>query len=223
MSRVIPHSNVQWAGYLAQYVGQSGTQGSSPQNTNNALTSSDSDTYMTFAPAYSGTTNLIYAFNITGIPISATINSISCKVKIRCSNTGSFQSAVVQLYSGDTAKGTAIDFTNNTSTTVRTFSDCGTWTPSDFENDQTAVLQVSELHVYSGSYTTTGLMNQTEITLPSYVGFYNGNASPSYQLVSGYSPSTTETSSEGRVQFQTSSSYTGGTITILMKIKINFS
>lgn len=89
--------------------------------------------------------------------------------------------------------------------------------------NQTAVLQVSELHVYSGSYTTTGLMNQTEITLPSYVGFYNGSASPSYQLVSGYSPSTTETNSEGRVQFQTSSSYTGGTITILMKIKINFS
>lgn len=134
MSRVIPHSNVQWAGYLAQYVGQTGTQGSSPQNTNNALTSSDSDTYMTFLPAYSGTTNLIYAFNITGIPTSATINSISCKVKVRCSNTGSFQSAIVQLYSGDTAKGTAIDFTNNTSTTVRTFSDCGIWMPSDFEN-----------------------------------------------------------------------------------------
>ena len=51
----------------------------------------------------------------------------------------------------------------------------------------------------------------------------NQTASPSYQLVSGYSPSTTETNSEGRVQFQTSSSYTGGTITILMKIKINFS
>ena len=134
MSRVIPHSNVQWAGYLAQYVGQTGTQGSSPQNTNNALTSSDSDTYMTFLPAYTGTTNLIYAFNITGIPTSATINSISCKVKVRCSNTGSFQSAIVQLYSGDTAKGTAIDFTNNTSTTVRTFSDCGIWMPSDFEN-----------------------------------------------------------------------------------------
>lgn len=134
MSRVIPHSNVQWAGYLAQYVGQTGTQGSSPQNTNNALTSSNSDTYMTFLPAYTGTTNLIYAFNITGIPTSATINSISCKVKVRCSNTGSFQSAIVQLYSGDTAKGTAIDFTNDTSTTVRTFSDCGIWMPSDFEN-----------------------------------------------------------------------------------------
>ena len=134
MSRIIPHSNVQWTGHLAQYIGQTGTQGSSPQNTNNALTSSDSDTYMTFLPAYSGTTNLIYAFNIEGIPTSATINSISCKVKIRCSNTSGFQSAVVQLYSGDTAKGAAIDFTNDASTNIRTFSDCGTWTPSDFEN-----------------------------------------------------------------------------------------
>ena len=134
MSRVIPHDNVQWAGYLAQYVGQTGTIGSSPQNIDNALTSSDSDTYTTFLPSYSGTTNLIYAFNITGIPTSATINSISCKVKVRCSNTDSFQSAIVQLYSGDTAKGTAIDFTNSTSTAIRTFSDCGTWMPSDFEN-----------------------------------------------------------------------------------------
>lgn len=189
MSRVIPHSNVQWAGYLAQYVGQTGTQGSSPQNTNNALTSSDSDTYTTFMPAYTGITNLIYAFNITGIPTSATINSISCKVKIRCSNTNSFQSAIVQLYSGDTAKGTAIDFTNDTFTTVRTFSDCGIWMPSDFENARLIVSarkstnSTRYIYLYGCDLTIVYSYNEIEYEITATSDSSTITVSPSSQYI----------------------------------------
>lgn len=91
---------------------------------------------------------------------------------------------------------------------------------------QTCTVELSELHVYSGSYSNTGLMDRTEISLPQYAGFYNGSSPYSgatrYQITSGFIPSTTESSSNGRVQFQTSSSYSGGTITILMKVKLNF-
>ena len=71
--------------------------------------------------------------------------------------------------------------------------------------------------------TTPGV--SSTISLPSYVGFYNGNGysgSARYQIATGFPPSTTEGSSNGRTQFQTSSSYAGGTITIFMKVKVNF-
>lgn len=88
---------------------------------------------------------------------------------------------------------------------------------------QTATIELSELKVYSGHYSAITFGTTTETTLPANVGFYNGSASTKYQITDGFSPSTTESSSQGRVQFQTSSSYSGGTITILMKLKVNFS
>ncbi len=92
--------------------------------------------------------------------------------------------------------------------------------------NQTCTVELEVLHVYSGDYTTSGLMSGTEISLPTYLGFYNG-ASPysgatRYQIANGFNPSTTESSSNGRVQFQTSSSYSAGTVTVLMKVKLNF-
>lgn len=90
---------------------------------------------------------------------------------------------------------------------------------------QTATLVVEDLMVFSGSYTTSGLFNNSTISLPANVGFYNGtnySGTARYQIVSGFPPSTTEGNSNGRVQFQTSSGYAGGEITIVMKIKLNY-
>ena len=90
---------------------------------------------------------------------------------------------------------------------------------------QTASLVVDDLQVYNGDYASVTPGVSSTISLPSNVGFYNGNGysgSARYQIATGFPPSTTENSSNGRVQFQTSSSYGGGTITIFMKVKVNF-
>jgi len=93
---------------------------------------------------------------------------------------------------------------------------------------QTCTVVLEDLKVYSAAYTSTGFnFNQATINLPDYVGFYMpssyGSGAARYQIASNTNPSTTESGSSGRVQFQTSSQYTGGTITILMKVKLNFS
>lgn len=69
--------------------------------------------------------------------------------------------------------------------------------------------------------TTTG----TPIALPQYIGFYEGNnhtGADRYQIAEGFQPSYTEANSNGRLQFQTSSSYTGGPVTVVMKISFTY-
>lgn len=90
---------------------------------------------------------------------------------------------------------------------------------SSLGTNQTATVELADLKVYSGDYVSSGLMNQSTISLPAYVGFYSTNG---YGISNGFVPSTTESNSNGRCQFQTSSSYTGGTITIVMKAKLNY-
>lgn len=98
----------------------------------------------------------------------------------------------------------------------------GFWvTPPNMDTTKTPTLVVEDLQVYNGLNTTTG----TQITLPSYVGFYNGadySGDARYQIANGFLPSQTESNSNGRLQFQTSSSYAGGQITIVMKVKVNY-
>ena len=95
---------------------------------------------------------------------------------------------------------------------------------SSLGTNQTATVELVDLKIYSGAYSST-ILNQTAISLPSYLGFYNGtnySGAERYQIVNGFQPSTWESSSNGRVQFQTSSSYSGGTVTVLMKVKLNY-
>jgi len=108
----------------------------------------------------------------------------------------------------------------------------GVWVDSPSYNaslgsGQTCTLVVEDLKVFSGAYTSSGFdFTQSTIALPNYVGFYMpesyGSGAARYQIANNTHPSTTENNSNGKTQFQTSSSYTGGTITILMKIKLNF-
>ena len=139
MSRIITHNNVTWTGIPFEYLGTFGAFGGSGNGfTNssypltNALTNSSSSTYAQFTPASTNVGGGRFGFNITGIPENATINSVTCLVKIRCSGNG-FTTAEVQLYAGDTAKGTALDFTNDTSTTARSYTTTGSWTRAEID------------------------------------------------------------------------------------------
>lgn len=96
----------------------------------------------------------------------------------------------------------------------------GFWvSPPNMKANVQPTLQVDDIKVYSGNMVTSG----TTIELPQYIGFYGGtnySGADRYQIATGFTPSYTESNSNGRLQFQTSSSYTGGAITIVMKAKL---
>jgi hypothetical protein len=141
MSRIISRSNIQWTGIPAIYLGTVGSYGgtsgggfnSTSYPTSNSLTNSSSSTYSQFTPASGGEGSSRWGFDIE-IPDNATINSITCQIKVACSNGSGFSTARAQFFCGDTAKGTALDFTNNTSTTVRSYTNCGSWTREELDS-----------------------------------------------------------------------------------------
>ncbi len=104
----------------------------------------------------------------------------------------------------------------------------GYWVKSDtyvetLGTNQTAELVVEDLQVYKGKFNEVEIGIDETINLPVNVGFYDDHShsgTERYQIATGFQPSTIETNSNGRVQFQTSSSYKGDTITIVMKVKL---
>lgn len=171
MSRVISHSNIQWTGIPTGYLGTVGTYGGTSQNggftstsypTSNSLTNSSSTSYSRFTPATGGEGSSRWGFGISGIPDNTTINSITCQIKVACSNGSGLSTARVQFFCGDTAKGTALDFTNNTSTTVRSYTNCGSWTREELDS--------LELRITSQKNTTSN----------RYVNFYGADLTITY-------------------------------------------
>lgn len=79
---------------------------------------------------------IYYVYSISGIPAGATINSVSCSVRIARNNR--VGSSTVQLYNGTTAKGSSVTFsstnTTGTSVTPTNISDTGSWTVSELQN-----------------------------------------------------------------------------------------
>ena len=82
----------------------------------------------------SAETYIYWPFDCSSIPSNATIDSVSCSVKILISSTSSsyISSRTMQLYSGTTAKGSATTV-SSTSATTQSLT-CGTWTRSELQN-----------------------------------------------------------------------------------------
>lgn len=80
----------------------------------------------------SGTVGVVeYSFDLSSIPSNATITNVSCVVKGHEENA-SRSEFTLQLYSGNTAKGseTTVSGTSNTNYTL----DCGSWTRAEIDN-----------------------------------------------------------------------------------------
>lgn len=79
----------------------------------------------------SSTTGVVdYSFDLSSIPSSATIDSVSCVVKAHEENS-SRSSFTLQLYAGSTAKGSATTV-NGTSNATYTLT-CGSWTRAELD------------------------------------------------------------------------------------------
>ncbi len=78
---------------------------------------------------------LVYGFDTSNIPANAIISSVTCTTLASCYSNGQyFTTKTIQLYSGDTAKGTATTITGNGSTSASHTIDGGSWTRQELTN-----------------------------------------------------------------------------------------
>ncbi len=76
--------------------------------------------------------HIYYNFPDANLPSGASITSVACSVKGYVSRTNGYPS--VQMYSGTTAKGSAMNITSTTTTNISSISNIGTWTASELSN-----------------------------------------------------------------------------------------
>lgn len=111
----------------------SGSYSSISNQTNPVGKGSTNTTYATITcrTGSRAETYAFWEFDWSVIPADAIITSVTGTAKCYVSSTTYVTTRAVQLYSGSTAKGSAVSFTNSTS--AATLS-CGTWTRSELDN-----------------------------------------------------------------------------------------
>lgn len=114
-------------------------------NNNNPTNGVSDHTSTTRACVYSNTgsgaeSKLTYKFNCSSIPENATITSVVCSAKTSVYQTAYFATRTVQLYHGDTAKGTATQITSTGSSGGNHNINGGSWTRSELNDISIVVL-----------------------------------------------------------------------------------
>ena len=129
---------------------------------------------------------LTYNFDCSSIPSNATITSVSCIAAAACYSNGQyFNTRTVQLYNGNTAKGTATTITGNGGTRTDHNINGGSWTRNELDNIKIVV------HVQRGSDTTQasfsfwGATLTVQYTLPEdpYYTYTLTNISADHDIV----------------------------------------
>ena len=122
----------------SSYVATASTHGTVNSATENGLTDASSTTYCEVSSntAANSESMLVYQFDCSSIPQNAVIESVVCTSKASASTTY-FGTRTMQLYNGDTAKGSPTTISNNT---VQTLTP-GTWTREEL-NDIRVVTRV---------------------------------------------------------------------------------
>ena len=114
------------AGYDGQHSSYSSVDASYPLS--NGLTSSSSDTFtvLNLNTGSGAVSKLAVKFDMSKIPTDAKVNSISCKIKARISNSSPYVlTGVAQLYCGTAGLSSEIEL--GTSAVAQTFNDTGYW------------------------------------------------------------------------------------------------
>lgn len=145
-------------------------------------TSSTNYAYITCNTGSQATTYISYTFNVSAIPAEATIDSIVAKAKLRVSSTQYISTAVVQLYSGSTAKGSSVS-ARTTSASTYTISSPGSWTRSELSNIEIRY---------------TGKRGTSSTTRAAYLYFYGADLDITYSI-SGVAYTITAASSASEI------------------------
>lgn len=103
-------------------------------NSSRAYTdTSDTSQYATISLSSSaGYAN--FGFSISNIPSDATITSVACDARLRCSSNNTVSSGGIQLYNNTTAQGTFTSISFTTTASVYSIASTGTWTTSNISN-----------------------------------------------------------------------------------------
>ena len=116
---------------------------------------------------------LVYNFDCSSIPRNATITSVSCQVGASCYSSGQyFGTKTLQLYSGDVAKGTAVNNTGNGSTSTTHNIDGGSWTRAELDDIKIVEYVVRGNNTTQASFSFFGATLTVEYTLPSENPYY---------------------------------------------------
>ena len=109
--------------------------GISNQSSGYASSSNTSYATITATTGSKASSYVSYTFSVTGIPSDATITQVTCSVKGRVSSTSYLPTAVHQLYTSGTAKGSTTSFASTTAS-ARTVDGGSSWTVSEISNIQ---------------------------------------------------------------------------------------
>ena len=150
---VVPQGgNFSFTGIPSSYDSENSTyEGIYTGTTDSGLSNQDSnDRICVYAhsEAYS-ISKLVYNFDCSSIPQNATITSVSCVAAAACYSNGQyFDTKILQLYNGNTAKGTGTTITGNGSTKANHNINGGEWTRSELDDIKIVI------YIQRGSDTT---------------------------------------------------------------------
>lgn len=144
----------------------------------NGLNSSpDSDTYaeINLTTGNRAASMLAVKFDMSQVPVGATIDSIACRIKARISNSSPYVlTGVAQLYYGATAMGGEVEL--GTSAVAQTFNDVGYWDRDRLS--QLTLLITCTRGVMGGSNSQTLRFYGAELV----VNYSGGSTEPTEQL-----------------------------------------
>ena len=123
--------------------------------------------------AANSVSKLVYNFNCSSIPQTAIIKSVTCIAAASCYSNGQyFNTRTIQLYNGNTAKGTATTITGNGSTKANHNVSGGTWTRNEL-NDIKIVLYIQRgNNTTQASFSFWGATLTIQYELPSGDPYY---------------------------------------------------
>lgn len=153
----------------ADYSTSGSISGTYYQNAIGQGSDASSTTGNNYCSSGSGSTAYIdYSFDLSAVPTNATITSVVCSVKGHLeSSSSSSEVARLQLYSGSTAKGDAVDF-ESTSDTVVTVGSGSSWTRDELDE---LVLRFT-IGYYGGNVSGATLSVTYEIESTGYNYYY---------------------------------------------------
>ena len=129
-----------------------GNPGFTVSNISNGYTDTSSSSQAILEIAPNSTCSGSFIISVSGIPTGSIIESVSCKVK--CLKYGNYTTCTVQLYSGNTPKGTAFSITNANQATIDL--ETGIWTVEDLQDVRLLITETNPSQSSSMSFYFSG-------------------------------------------------------------------
>ena len=116
---------------------------------------------------------LVYNFDCSSIPANAIITSVTCQAGASCYSSGQyFNTRTLQLYSGNTAKGTAVTITGNGSTSATHNINGGSWSRAELDNIKIVTYVARGSDTTQASFSFFGATLTINYTIPIENPYY---------------------------------------------------